>query len=985
MKSSLRQSAFMCLAILVFSSVAAAQDSETWFNQFSWREVGPTATGGRVTDIAVNPENAHHIFVASAAGGLWETKNNGTTWDCIFERESTTTIGDIAIDPNDVKTIWIGTGEANNQRSSLWGDGIYKSTDGGKSWKNMGLEKSQHIGRVIVDPTDSDTVYVAALGALYSANPERGLYKTSNGGKTWKKVLYINPDVGVVDVVVDPKNTSTLFAASYERRRRAWNFDGAGPGSAIYKSTDGGDNWKKLEGGLPSGEIGRIGLDIYAKDSKVLYAAVSNQNPAPARTARRRGRQRGGQAESATKKTTEADKAAMAFLGISKMDGESDTVETALGLTFDFSKTEVTIKKVANGSTAQRQGVRAGDGVVSAGGVAAENATALRELLNSLKPGDQIDIVIKQDQAKRSIQLAVAAARAPRQIGGEIYRSEDGGETWKKMNRSPVGGSPAYYYGQIRIDPNDDSRLYVLSVPVYVSSDKGVTFKTDGAPSVHVDHHALWINPKNSNHVMLGNDGGFHVSYDKSKTWDYVFNLPLAQFYAIGVDMQQPYHVYGGLQDNGSWGGPSKSSSGVGRQDWYRVSGGDGFYVQVDPDDHNIVISESQFGAIGRLNRETGQRRSIRPPQSGGSPNRYNWNSPILMSIHDSRVVYFGGNKLFKSFNRGDDWLTISPDLTTADPEKISGNVPHCTLTTIAESKLDKNLLMVGTDDGKVQITEDGGESWKDVSGNFPYRPRNWWCSRVEFSHADRNTAYASFTGYREDDFRPFVFKTTDAGASWTSIAANLPAAPVNVIKQDPVNPTTLYLGTEFAAYVSLDDGKSWNDLNKNLPRVSVQDLVVHPRDNDLVIGTHGRGIYVLDHIKPFQEFSPEVADKAGHLFGVDDWTLTPRASSGGFAGDRKRIAARPNGGASIWYHLKDKVDAKDISMTVFNSDGKEMAKLKLENKAGLHRATFPAQSNSRDGRRRFQRSASAQPGTYKVVMKVGDETQEQSFEIKSP
>jgi photosystem II stability/assembly factor-like uncharacterized protein len=984
MKSSLRQSTFISFVVLVFSGVTVAQDSETWFKQFAWREIGPTATGGRVTDIEVHPDNPHHIFVASAAGGLWETKNNGTTWDCIFERESTTTIGDIAIDPNDAKTIWVGTGEANNQRSSLWGDGIYKSNDGGKTWKNMGLERSQHIGRVIVDPTDSDTVYVAALGALYSANPERGLYRTTNGGKTWKRVLYINPDVGVVDVVVDPQNTSTLFAASYERRRRAWNFDGAGPGSAIYKSTDGGDNWKKLEGGLPSGEIGRIGLDIYAKDSKILYATVSNQNPAPPRTTQQRGRQGRSQVNPADKNMTEADKAAMGFFGLSGSDEDPDTVETALGLTLDFSKPEVTVKKVSAGSTAQRQGVRAGDVLISAGGVSAENAAALRELLNSLKPGDQMDIVIQQDQARRPIQLAVPMARAPRQIGGEIYRSEDGGETWKKMNKSPVGGSPAYYYGQIRIDPNDDSRIYVLSVPVFVSSDKGATFKSNGAPSVHVDHHALWINPRNSNHVMLGNDGGFHVSYDQSKTWDYVFNLPLAQFYAIAVDMQQPYHVYGGLQDNGSWGGPSKSSSGVGRQDWYRVSGGDGFYVQVDPDDHNIIISESQFGAIGRLNRETGQRRSIRPPQSGGSPNRYNWNSPILMSTHDSRVVYFGGNKLFKSFNRGDDWLTISPDLTTADPAKISGNVPHCTLTTIAESKLDRNLLMVGTDDGKVQITDDGGKSWNDLSENFPYRPRNWWCSRVEFSHADRNTAYASFTGYREDDFRPFVFKTNDAGKTWTSIAANLPDAPVNVIKQDPVNPTTLYLGTEFAAYVSLDDGKNWHDLNENLPRVSVQDLVVHPRDNDLVIGTHGRGIYVLDHIKPLQKFTPELVDKASHLFEVDDWMPTPRASSGGFAGDRKRIASRPNAGASIWYHLKDDVDVEEISMTVFNSDGKEMAKLKLENKAGLHRAFFPAQSGSNGRRRRFRRSAAVQPGTYKVVMTVGSESQEQSFEIKS-
>lgn len=974
-----RQFVLTVSVLLAFSGVLLGQQSDDWFKEFTWREVGPTATGGRVTDIAVNPNDAHHIFVASAAGGLWETTNNGTTWNCIFERESTTTIGDIALDPSNPKTIWVGTGEANNQRSSFWGDGIYKSTDGGKSWNNMGLVESQHIGRVVVDPTNTDTVYVAALGALYSANPERGLYKTTDGGDTWKKVLYVNPDVGVVDVVIDPKNTSTLFAATYQRRRRAWDFDGAGPGSAIYKSTDGGETWQKLGSGLPSGEIGRIGLDIYAKNPQIIYATVSNQNLAPPRGNAQRGRQTGDGNRPTTAKKSDLNEAAMNFLGITESDIAPEVVETPLGITFDFSGEEIIIQKVAAGSFALRQGVRNGDQVVSVGGVAASNSDALKEMLQSLKPGDRLELVIQQDQTQRTVKLAVPSARPARQIGGEIYRSDDGGLTWKKMNRSPAGGTPAYYYGQIRIDPNDDSRIYVLSVPVMVSTDKGVTFKNNGAPSVHVDHHALWINPKNSNHVMLGNDGGFHISYDQSKTWDYVFNLPLAQFYAITVDMQQPYHVYGGLQDNGSWGGPSKSSSGVGRQDWYRVSGGDGFYVQVDPEDHNIIISESQFGVIGRLNRATGQRRSIRPPQSSDRPNRYNWNSPILMSTHDSRVIYFGGNKLFKSFNRGDDWLTISPDLTTADPAKISGNVPHCTLTTIAESKLDKNLLMVGTDDGKVQITNDGGKTWKDVSGNFPYRPKNWWCSRVEFSHADRDTAYATFTGYREDDFRPFVFKTTDAGETWSSIASNLPEAPVNVIKQDPVNPTTLYLGTEFAAYVSLDDGGSWHDLNRNLPRVSVQDLLVHPRDNDLVIGTHGRGIYVMDHIKPFQASTTAALERTSHLYEIDDWTPTPRASSGGFAGDRKRIAPRPVRGATIWYHLKNSVDPKDISMTVFNSENKAVAKLKVKNEAGLHKAQFPGASSNR--RRRVQ----IRPGRYRVLLKVGDQTHEQNFEIKSP
>ncbi len=616
----------------------------------------------------------------------------------------------------------------------------------------------------------------------------------------------------------------------------------------------------------------------------------------------------------------------------------------------------------------------------------ATNEKQLRDFFAALKPGDQIEIVISQDQTERKVQLSATDTPQPGQIGGEIYRSEDGGSTWKKMNQAPVGGTPAYYYGQIRIDPQDDQRLYVLSVPVYVSSDGGKTFKSDGAPSVHVDHHALWVNPKNPNHLMLGNDGGFHISYDRANKWDYVFNLPLAQFYAIGVDMQHPYHVYGGLQDNGSWGGPSKSGgSNVGREDWYRVSGGDGFYVQVDPNDHNLIISESQFGAIGRLDRSTGQRVSIRPPQSGTAPDRYNWNSPILMSFHDPRVIYFGGNKLFKSFNRGDDWLTISPDLTTNDPAKISGNVPHCTITSIAESRLDKNLLMVGTDDGKLHITRDGGKSWQDISDNFPYRPNTWWCSRVEFSHADKNKAYVSFTGYREDDFRAFVFKTTNGGESWNSLAANLPAESVNVIKQDPINPTTLYVGTEFSAYVSLDDGGTWCELGEGLPRVSVQDLLVHPRDNDLVIGTHGRGIYILDRIKPLQDFKPGVLDKPAHLFSINDWTPLPRSASGGFAGDRKRTVPNPETGTAIWYHLKDEIQKDGISLTVFNAAGQEVAKLDTETKAGLHRVMFPSAGRGGSRRSRFQRTPATPAGAYKAVLKMGDQTQEQMFEIKTP
>ncbi|MCH2182685.1 MAG: PDZ domain-containing protein [Mariniblastus sp.] len=968
--------------MLIFTLCLPLAADDSWFKDFQWREVGPTATGGRVTDIEVHPQNPHHILVASASGGLWETVNNGTTWNCIFENEGTISIGDIAIDPQNPQTIWVGTGEANNQRSSLWGDGVYKSTDGGKSWTNTGLKETHHIGRIVVDPTNSEVVYVAALGKLYSGNEERGLYRTQDGGETWQKVLYISPQVGVVDVVVDPANPNHVFAASYERLRRAWDFDGAGPGSAVYKSTDGGDTWNRLDGGLPSGEIGRIGLAIFPGNSKIMYATVSNQNPAPRRSRSRRSTDEAGEEKSADPENPRQEE------DPSQDDAdEGSIVDTKLGFRVELFEVGAAVKEVQRGSAAYRAGIRDGNKIVSVGGIYTENVELIASALKNHRDGDEVTVVVEKDGQAVSATLTAAktVATAPgRPIGGEIYRSEDAGATWTKVNREPVGGNPAYYYGQIRVDPVDDQRVYVLSVPVYVSSDGGKTFSSDGAPTVHVDHHALWINPDNPNHMMLGNDGGFHISYDQSKTWDYVYNLPLAQFYAIGVDMQEPYHVYGGLQDNGSWGGPSKSSGSVGRQEWYRVGGGDGFYVQVDPEDSNIVFSESQFGAIGRRNRATGASRSIRPPQTEGAAHRYNWNSPILMSTHDPRVIYFAGNKLFKSFNRGDDWLEISGDLTTADPERIAGNVPHCTITTIAESRKDKKRLLVGTDDGKVQITLDGGESWTDLTDRFPFRPPNWWCSRVEFATDDKDTAYASFTGYREDDFRPFVFKTTDAGQTWEAIASNLPEGPVNVIKQDPENPTTLYVGTEFGVFVSLDKGKRWHALDQGLPRVSVQDLLVHPRDGDLVIGTHGRGIYVMDGVAPFQHFDTGQQDQP-QLYPVRDWTRVARSNSSMFAGDRKRLAPPPATGVAIWYQLPDQVDEDDFSLIVKDKAGKEVANLSDSRDAGLHRVYFPQpRQSSRGGRGgRSRGRSSARAGNYTVELKVGDQTMQQEFEIK--
>jgi photosystem II stability/assembly factor-like uncharacterized protein len=984
------------------SATSLASDDIDWLKHFSWRSVGPTATGGRIVDIAVHPQNEHHILAASAAGGLWETKNNGTTWSLIFSNEGSISLGDVAFDPQQPETIWVGTGEANNQRSSLQGDGVYKSTDGGKTWQHKGLKDSFHIGRIVVDPTNSDVVYVAAAGHLYTENEERGLFKTTDGGNTWNKVLYINPRVGVIDVIVHPTNPQIVLAASYERLRRPWNLDEAGPGSAIHRSADGGQTWTRLQGGLPDGQIGRIGLAYFAADPNVMYATVANLNLRPAgsggpseagRNRSRAGASRRGNpqreerdaeddAADQEQQTDEADAQPPADANL------DDRLPTRFGFELVRTDEHWVVAEMEAGSLGSQAGIRNGDRLNSVGGTSDWDADGLKSYLAGIQPGDRIQWVFQRAEQEVPITLNIPRSTRAAEIGGEIYRSDDAGLTWTKTNRQPVGGNPPYYYGQIAIDPQNADRLYVLSVPLYVSDDGGKTFNQGGARSVHVDHHALWINPRNPNHVILGNDGGFHISYDRCETWDYVFNIPLAQFYAITADQQRPYHIYGGLQDNGSWGGPSDGAGGVSRDQWYRVGGGDGFYVQVDPTDHNIVYAESQFGAIFRLNRATGERKSIRPPQSeprSGARDRYNWNSPILLSRHHPHTLYFGGNKLFMSYNQGDEWLVISPDLTTADPAKLTGNVPHCTITTIAESPLDPDWLMVGTDDGKVHLTRDRGKNWEDVSTGFPTQPESWWCSRVEFSHADKATAYVSFTGYREDDFRPFLFKTTDGGRTWHSISSNLPNQCVNVVKQDPRRARTLYVGTDLGCYVSLDDGASWKPL-PGFGKLPVVDLLVHPRERDLIIGTHGRGILIMDDVTPFQETTEAIHQQAGHLFTIRDWEQVRLPEGSGFAGDRKVVAPNSPSGAVIWYQINPSAKEQSVELLIEDLDGNEIAKLPATNEVGWHRTSFPTAGGGGRGGRGGRPSGgprAIQPGIYRAVLLIGDEAWEQIFQIR--
>ncbi len=782
--------------------------------------IGPNIMSGRVADVDVNPNDPTEFYVGYASGGLWYTNNNGTTFTPVMDNSPTQNVGDIAVDWAS-GTIWVGTGEKNSSRSSYAGIGILKSTDKGKTWQHMGLSDSHHVSRIVINPKNTNEVVIGVIGHLYSPNAERGIFKTTDGGKTWNKTLFINNDTGIIDVVPVPNNFNTLYAASWERERKAWNFDGDGKNSAIYKSTDGGNTWKNIsnKNGFRNGDgVGRIGLAVY--DENTVYVLHDSQF---------RKKKKAG-----AKKTSDA---------LTKDDFKTMSTEAFLALT--DKKLNTYLKRNGFQEKYRAENVKQ---MVRAGSVKPIDLAKYLENANALLFDTPVE-------------------------GAEVFLTTNGGKSWKKTHKGHIAGlyySYGYYFGEIRVDPQDKNGIYVLGVPILKSKDGGKTFTSISRENVHSDHQALWVNPKRQGHLINGNDGGLNVSYDDGENWTKL-NMPsVGQFYAIYADNQKVYNVYGGLQDNGVWVAPNnarmnKRWHSSGQNPYKSIMGGDGMQVQVDDRNPNIVFTGYQFGNYFRIDRESGKNKYIQPRHTlGENPYRFNWQTPIHLSRHNQDILYLGGNKLHRSLNQGDTWETISGDLTTGGKK---GNVAYGTLTTISESPFQFGLLYVGSDDGYVHVSKNGGGSWERISNSFP---KDLWVSRVIASKHKKERVYVTLNGYRWDDFTPYVYMSDDYGKTWSNISSNIPTSPVNVIREDPSNADVLYVGTDNGAYVSFDQGSSWSPFHKGLPNVAVHDLVVQPKAKHLILGTHGRSMYKAN-IAPLQKMTKEMVAKDAHIFAMNN------------------------------------------------------------------------------------------------------------------
>lgn len=786
---------------LLFAGVSSAQKKKTTedkpkyevstFNGLKLRCIGPALTSGRIADLAVNPNNPFEYYLAVASGGVWKTTNNGTTFDPIFDGQGSYSIGCVSIAPSNSNVVWVGTGENNNQRSVAYGDGIYKSTDGGKSWKNMGLKDSEHIGMITIHPEDENIVFVAAYGPLWSSGGDRGIYRTTDGGDTWEQILKVSDNTGFNEIHMDPRDPNLLYATAHQRRRHVWTYIDGGPETAIYKSIDGGDNWKKIENGIPKNDLGRIGMDISPANPDVVYAIIK----------------------------------------------------------------------------------------------ATEN--------------------------------------------GGFYRSTDRGESFKKMSDWQTSGN---YYQEIVCDLKDVDKVYSMDTWLHHTEDGGKTFKETGEDNKHVDNHCMWIDPQNTDHWLVGCDGGLYETWNAAKDWQYKANLPITQFYKVAVDNSEPfYYVYGGTQDNNTQGGPSRTMSnhGILNSDWFITNGGDGFEPQIDPEEPNIVYGQAQYGSLNRYDRASGERTYIQPqPGKGEEAYRWNWDAPLLISPHDNKRLYFGANVLFRSDDRGDSWKVISPDLTRQidrNKLKVMGRVwgvdavmknkstsIYGNTVALDESPLKENLIYVGTDDGLIQVTENAGDSWTKYA-SFPGVPDRTYVNMIIASQHDANTVYAAFNNHKNGDFKPYILKSTDKGASWKSISGNLPErGSVYALAEDHVDKDLLFAGTEFGLFFSNDGGQNWTQLKNGIPTIAVRDIAIQKRENDLALASFGRGFYILDDYTPLRTVSPELLQKDAHIFPVKEALMYQESNPMGgreksSQGASLYTAENPPFGAIFTYYLKEK------------------------------------------------------------------------------